>query len=171
MSDKLTLKKVLAFLLPALIVVPLDRLTKLWVQNAIPLYGSIPETGFFRITHVENSGASFGMFQGSAQLLAVFSALGAVVLLWVGFYLSRRIAFVGQTLSLVALGLILGGTIGNFIDRAFIGHVTDFIKMGPWPDYNIADSSVVVGGFLLVINLLRYAGAQSPDGKPSQTNC
>ena len=68
---------------------------------------------------------------------------------------------------MLALGLILGGTVGNLIDRAFIGHVTDFIKVGPWPDFNVADSSVVVGGILLAFNLIRASRAEYSDGTTS----
>ena len=65
---------------------------------------------------------------------------------------------------MLALGLILGGTVGNLIDRAFIGHVTDFLKVGPWPDFNVADSSLVVGGILLAFNLIRASRTEGIDG-------
>jgi signal peptidase II len=163
-SDKQR-RNIVIFLATAAIVVPLDQLTKLWVKANIPLGGSIPASGFFRLTHVENTGASFGIFQNTARPLAVVSAIGACVVLWLGLYFSRRIPMLGWTTSMLALGLVLGGTLGNFIDRAFIGRVTDFLKMGPWPDYNIADSSVVIGGLLMAFNLMRFASSESPGDK------
>jgi signal peptidase II len=163
-------RNILIFLSTAAVIIPLDQLAKLWVKTTIALGDSIPTTGFFRLTHVENTGASFGIFQNTARPLAIVSAIGACILLWLGLYFSRRITLLGWTSSLFALGLVLGGTLGNFIDRAFIGHVTDFLKMGPWPDYNIADSAVVVGGLLMAFNLLRYTSAESARDKYPTTS-
>lgn len=153
------------FYVTAAVAVTLDQLTKLWVKNAIPLYGSWPETGFFRITHGENTGAAFGIFQDSRLILSITSFIGMLVVLYIALSLSRRFAFLRWKSTMLALGLVLGGTLGNFIDRAFIGHVTDFIKVGPWPDFNIADSSLVVGGILLAFNLIRASNEERSDGK------
>jgi signal peptidase II len=71
---------------------------------------------------------------------------------------------------MLALGRILGGTVGNLIDRAFIGYVTDFIKVWEWPDFNIADSSLVVGGILLAWNLIRASGMEGRDGAAASTD-
>ena len=163
MSDK-SPRLSLFFSVTAVIVVVLDRLTKLWVKNAIPLHDSWPKTGFFRITHGENTGAAFGMFQNSRLILSIISSIGVAVVLYMALQLSRRFTFLKWKTTVLALGLILGGTVGNLIDRAFIGHVTDFIKLGPWPDFNVADSSVVVGGILLALNLIRASGAEFSDG-------
>lgn len=153
------------FPVTAAVVIVLDQLTKLWVKHAIPLYGSWPETGFFRITHGENTGAAFGIFQDSRLILSITSSIGMLVVLYIALGLSRRFAFLRWKTTVLALGLILGGTLGNFIDRAFIGRVTDFIKVGPWPDFNIADSSLVVGGILLAFNLIRASNKERSDGK------
>jgi signal peptidase II len=163
MSDKAPHLSIF-FPVTAAVVVVLDRLTKLWVQNAIPLYESWPKTGFFRITHGENTGAAFGMFQNSRLILSIISSIGVVVVLYMALWLRKRFTFLGWKTTMLALGLILGGTVGNLIDRAFIGHVTDFIKVGPWPDFNVADSSVVVGGILLAFNLIRASRAEYSDG-------
>jgi signal peptidase II len=163
------LKDIVSFLLPAAIIIPLDQLTKFWVKQNIPLGGSIPDFGFFRLTHVQNTGAAFGIFQGSISILAVVSAIGALVVLWLGLFMYRRLDFLNSRLSLIALGMMLGGTLGNFIDRAFIGYVTDFIKMGPWPDYNIADASQVVGSITLALIIFRSA-LKEPAGGARQTN-
>ena len=98
-------------------------------------------------------------------MLSIISGTGIVVVLFIALWLSRRFDFLRWTTTMLALGLLLGGTLGNFIDRAFIGHVTDFIKVGPWPDFNIADSSLVVGSILLAFNLIRASGMEPGDGK------
>jgi signal peptidase II len=152
------------FPVTAVLVVVLDRFTKFLVRNNIPLYGSWPETGFFRITHGENTGAAFGMFQDSRIILSIISSIGVVVVLYIALWLSRTFIFLRWKSTMLALGLMLGGTVGNLIDRVFIGHVTDFLKAGSWPDFNIADSSLVVGGILLAFNLIRASGAESSDG-------
>ena len=171
MSDRRRLRDALIFLLPAAVVIPLDQLTKFWVKQAIPLGGSVPESGFFRITHVQNTGAAFGIFPDSIPVLAVVSAIGALVVLWLGLFMNRRFEFLNSKISLIALGLVLGGILGNFIDRAFIGYVTDFLKMGAWPDYNVADASEVVGSIILAVCLLRSALNETSDGERQTTRC
>lgn len=167
MSNREHLRRRLIFLLTAAAVVPLDQLTKLWVTN-LWKSGVIPlGTGFFRITYVTNTGAAFGIFQNSIQVLAVVSAVGALVALYIGLFISPRSSFFARASSLIALGLVLGGTVGNLIDRAFIGYVTDFIKVGAWPDFNMADSSEVVGGILLAFNLIRSASTEQGGGETS----
>jgi len=89
--------------------------------------------------------------------------------LYIAIWFSRRFTFLRWKTSMLALGLMLGGTVGNLIDRAFIGHVTDFIRVWEWPDFNIADSSLVVGGILLAFNLIRASGMERSDGKTAST--
>jgi len=158
------------FLGCALLVVVLDQITKFWVKANIPLGGSLPASGFFRLTHIQNTGAAWGIFQDSTLILAIISGIASVLILVLGLFMQRRIELLGKTRVMLALGLILGGTIGNFIDRAFIGYVTDFLKMGTFPDYNIADSSIVVGGILLAYTVIRYTASEAPVGT-SDTSC
>jgi signal peptidase II len=169
MSDKVR-RLSLYFPVTATAVVVLDRLTKWWVSKTIELGGSWPQTGFFRITHGENTGAAFGMFQDSRLALSIISSLGVIVVLYIGLVLSKRFPFLAWKTTMFALGLVLGGTIGNLIDRAVIGHVTDFIKVWEWPDFNIADSSLVVGGVLLALNLIRAYGTEESDGSTTSTD-
>ncbi|MCL2149380.1 MAG: signal peptidase II [Dehalococcoidia bacterium] len=171
MIGKSRLKEIAAFLLPAATAVSLDQLTKYLVKQHIALGGSVPATGFFRLTHVRNTGASFGIFQEHTVALAVVSAVMALVVLWLGIFMNRRFDFLRSRLSLIALGMMLGGIIGNFIDRTFIGYVTDFLKMGAWPDYNIADASAVVGSIVLAVILFRSALNEHTDGPPETTRC
>jgi signal peptidase II len=146
-------------LLIALAVLLLDRITKWAIARTIPLEDAINIIpGFFRLTHLENTGAAFSLFADSPSpfrttLLIVFSvaALAVVsVLLW-----KDRSVFHSGTL---ALSLILGGAVGNLWDRAFYGKVTDFldfyIGVHHWPPFNVADSAIVVGALLLFMRML-----------------
>lgn len=145
----------------AAFVVALDRVTKLWISSHIPTGEAIvliPKV--FRLTHVLNTGAAFSMFEGSTSpnmvrnLLIAFSVVAVVtvlVLIWK----------MGRTLSLttVALALILGGAVGNLYDRVRYAHVVDFLEVHivhyHWPDFNVADSAIVVGACLLLLEMLR----------------
>ena len=143
----------------AILIVVLDQATKWLVARNIDLNESrnvLP--GFFRLTHVQNSGAAFGLFADSSSewkvsILVVFSVLALVVvsaLLWKN---SHSITSTG-----VGLSLILGGAIGNLWDRLVFKHVVDFFDffLGSyhWPAFNIADSAIVVGALLLVAEIL-----------------
>ena len=143
----------------ALFVVLLDRLTKWAVAKDISLHDGIQIIpGFFRLTHVENRGAAFGLFADSPTewkigLLVLFSIVALVVvsaLLWRN---SHAITTTG-----IGLALILGGAIGNLWDRLLNGRVVDFllfyIGRYQWPAFNVADSAIVCGAGLLVIEIL-----------------
>jgi signal peptidase II len=147
-------------LLIALAVLILDRITKWVIVQTIPLEDVTPVIpGFFRLTHLENTGAAFSLFADSTSpfktaLLVAFSlaALSVVaVLLW-----RSRNEFNIITLS---LSLILGGALGNLWDRLVNGKVTDFLDfylgIHHWPPFNVADSAIVVGALLLLSRMLR----------------
>jgi len=146
-------------LLIALSVVILDRVAKWAVARNIALHDSIPVIpDFFRITHVENRGAAFGLFADSPSewkiaVLVLFSVVALVIvsaLLWRN---SHAMSTTG-----VGLALILGGAIGNLWDRLVSGKVVDFllfyIGQYQWPAFNVADSAIVIGAGLLVIEIL-----------------
>jgi signal peptidase II len=156
-------------LLIALAVVILDRTTKWIVIKTIPLEDVIPIVpGFFRLTHLENTGAAFSLFAESTSpfrtaLLIAFSLAALVVvclLLWRG-----RHEFNSSTL---ALSLILGGAVGNLWDRLSDGKVTDFldfyIGVHHWPPFNVADSAIVVGALLLLLRMMRKDHAAPAQG-------
>jgi signal peptidase II len=143
----------------AVAVVVMDRLTKWLVATNISLHDSIAVVpGFFRLTHVQNSGAAFGLFAESSSewkvaILVLFSILALAVvssLLWKNSH--------SMTTTGVGLSLILGGAIGNLYDRLLAGHVVDFFDfyLGSyhWPAFNIADSAIVIGALLLVAEIL-----------------
>jgi len=146
------------FLLAALVVI-LDRWTKRLVAARIAMYRHIQVIpGFFRITHTENTGAAFSLFADSPShwktaMLIGFSLVAMVVVTVLLWKQSRP-----HTLTGIALSLILGGAIGNLWDRIASGRVVDFLlfyyKQYQWPVFNLADSAIVVGACLLVIEIL-----------------
>jgi signal peptidase II len=148
-------------LLISAVIIFLDRLTKTWVTLHIPMGGAIPVIPrVLRITHWTNEGAAFSLFANSASPQAVrwglicFSSLAALMVLFIMVRLADRF-----TLTSVALALVFAGALGNVHDRIAYGSVVDFIEVHifsyHWPDFNIADSSVVTGACLLLLDSLR----------------
>ncbi len=148
------------FGLTGLLIVVADQLSKAWIRANLLEGQSLFETGFFRITHLHNTGAAFGLFQGQSFILTIVALIGVAVLLVYGFVVYHRFPWFENLLSRFALGLVLGGAVGNLIDRIRLGYVTDFIDFGFWPAFNIADSAVTVGVIILVYSLLRLAQAE-----------
>src|SRR3974390_3126473 len=147
------------YFLIALLVVVLDRLSKWAVAGYIPLHDSIVVIpGLFQISHVENRGAAFGLFADSTFPLKIAALVGfsLIALIIVTALLWKN----GHTMSSTTFGLslILGGAAGNLWDRAVSGRVVDFLHfyIGSyvWPDFNVADSAIVVGALLLVSEIL-----------------
>ena len=128
----------------AALVLALDQLTKFVVRQTLEWHHSWPYFGFFRFTHVQNTGSAFGLFQGYNIALLFVSLVGVVVLAYI--YRSQEQPSLWMRVS---IALMLGGAIGNLLDRIVLGHVTDFIDIGPWPVFNLADSSIVVGLILM----------------------
>lgn len=149
------------FLGISLLIVVIDRLTKLWVmKHIVPSTHIVIIPHVFSISHWMNPGAAFSMFANPADphraylLLTGFSILASLVVFGVLMYIGRRFTVTG-----LALALILGGAVGNLWDRIAYKEVTDFIAVTiihyHWPDFNIADSSIVIGGILLLLDALR----------------
>ena len=144
-------------LLPLLImagVLILDQSSKYLVETRIPLYGyRAPIPGLenlIRFTHTANTGAVFGLFQGTGMFFAGLAIVVAAAIVYINHTLPGK-----QWLLRVALGLQLGGALGNMIDRFRQGHVTDFIDVGPWYIFNVADMAIVGGVILFGIVLIR----------------
>ena len=126
------------------IVFSLDQVTKAVVRHNLLLGESVPSDGFIRITHTFNTGSAFGLFSGQTffLILASFAGIGILLLVY-------RHNPVPSLLLRLSLGLQLGGALGNLIDRLRMGHVTDFVDVGSWPVFNVADASIVVGIVIL----------------------
>ena len=150
------------FFLTALLVVTADQLSKIWIRS-YPLGHLINKIGFIEITHIRNTGSAFGTFQGQSLALTIVGLAEVAVILVLAFYIYRRFPLLANIPNRIALGLILGGAVGNLIDRLSLGYVTDFVDVGFWPVFNIADSAVVVGVIIAVYSLLRYAINKNAD--------
>jgi len=133
------------FFLVALALAIGDQLSKTWIRSNLAVGQSLPEEGFLRFIHTQNTGAAFGIFPDHTSALTVVSFVGAAVILFYTFYLCRRFTFLNNGISMAALGAVLGGTVGNLIDRLTLGYVTDFIAVGTFPVYNVADASITTG--------------------------
>lgn len=146
-----------------IVIVLLDQLTKWVVDTTMPLYRSIPVIdGFFNLTYIRNTGAAFGIFAGSASAFRV-PFLMIFSLLAIGFIVAmlRRLPE-RETGLIIALTFILGGAIGNLIDRFAYGEVIDFLDFYwgsyHWPAFNIADSFITIGVAITVFYLIKAKG-------------
>ena len=137
--------RTIVFSLVALGIVLGDIFSKDWVRSNLAVGQSLPETGFFKLTHVQNTGAAFGIFQNHTSMLTVISFIGIAVILIYAFYVCRRMPLLNNGISKAALGSVLGGTIGNLIDRLNLGYVTDFLSVGNFAKFNVADASITTG--------------------------
>jgi signal peptidase II len=160
----------------SVLVVAADRVTKWLVSTRLEVGDNlqvIPH--IFAISHVENPGAAFSLFNDSSSparvrwMLLIFSLLAAIAVLVALLKLGRRI-----TATSVALALILGGALGNAYDRLRFGYVIDFLEVHiihyHWPDFNVADSAIVVGGILLLFDALFPGKDQVPVTEPAIRN-
>ena len=137
------------FIIAGLVLV-VDQVSKALIRYALPIGESVPLIpGIVSLTHVRNPGAAFGIFPHQRSIFLIVSI--AVILSIIYYY--KRLEKVDRPIT-VGLGLVLGGAIGNLIDRAFFIRVTDFIDFGFWPVFNIADSAIVVGVIVLSLILL-----------------
>lgn len=139
-------RRALLFAATALGVIAFDQATKALVRDAMEVGESHPIIdGFLWLTRVHNTGAAFGMFRGQ-RLILVFVALVVVAaIVFVAAHLRPN-----SLLARSALALIAGGAVGNLIDRVMLGGVTDFLDLGWWPVFNVADMSLDIGVALLV---------------------
>ena len=153
------------FVVIAIVVLFLDRLAKRAVASNIALHDSVVVIpGFFRLTHVQNTGAAFGLFADSTVqwklgALVAFSILALIVvtaLLWKNSH--------ALSTTTIGLSLILGGAMGNLWDRVMSGRVVDFLDfyVGSyhWPAFNVADSAIVVGAVLLISEIFFAKSAE-----------
>ena len=147
--------------LTAVLIVAADQSSKIWIRS-YPEGQPFFEIGFFRLTHVHNTGAAFGLFKGQSFALTIVALVGITVFLLYVFFAYRHFPPLDNMPNRVAVGLILGGTVGNLIDRlsSSLNGVTDFISIGIWPTFNIADSALTIGAILFAYSLLRSVQAE-----------
>jgi signal peptidase II len=141
-----------------------DQVTKQVVGRTLTLGDSVDIFGPFSIHHVQNSGIAFGLFASRTAPVIAVTAVAVGLMLWFFARSGRR-----HPVLPVALGLVLGGSIANLIDRVRLGHVTDFLDLVAWPAFNLADTFIVVGVAMLFSALVladrshRMHGARDGD--------
>ena len=149
----------------SILVIALDQLTKWAIVKWVGLYDRIPVNYFINITHQRNTGAAFSFLADSSGwqrwfFIALGATVSSVILVWLW-----RIRREGQVTLSAGLSLVLGGAIGNVIDRIMHGYVVDFIQVlifgWPFPSFNIADSAITVGAAFLIIDALFLSGKAS----------
>ncbi len=156
--------KFVTLMVVAIVVVLVDQLTKWAIVEWIPLYDRVPLNSFINLTHQKNAGAAFSFLADAGGwqrwfFVALATGVSAVITVWIW-----RIRNNGQIVLSSGLALVLGGAVGNLIDRILLGHVTDFIQVwfGSWafPSFNIADAGISVGAALLIIDALFFSGRE-----------
>lgn len=146
------------------VILTLDLLTKWWIQNASWLHDYSIIDGFFKIHYVQNEGIAFGLFHASqsAWKPVILSALAIIAVIVVIYYIWSAPS--NQPQLFISLGLLLGGILGNFLERVVHRHVTDFIEVYwqdyfRWPTFNVADTAITCG--VLFILYESFMGGQS----------
>jgi signal peptidase II len=132
----------------ALAAVAADQLTKAIVTSELALNEEAKVVGPFSIHHVQNSGIAFGFFAQATSLVILLTAIAVV---WMLYFFARSGA--RHAVLPVALGLVIGGSVSNLVDRVRLGHVTDFLDFTYWPAFNLADTFIVVGVAILLLAL------------------
>ena len=163
MTNTTSARFVIWIIIAAVIVIA-DQLTKWAIIEWIPLYDKVPLNSFINLTHQKNPGAAFSFLADAGGWQRwFFVALSSIVSLVIAVWL-WRIRKDGQTVLSAGLAFVLGGAIGNLIDRILLGHVTDFIQVwfGSWafPSFNVADAGISVGAALLIIDALFLSGRE-----------
>jgi signal peptidase II len=155
------------YLLIILGVLLTDQLTKIIVsQNVSPYTNIAIIPGFFNLTHIHNRGAIFGFFsQSESPFVSILLTIASLTALSFVIYYFLKTPPTEKTMK-ISLSLILGGALGNLVDRVFKGYVVDFadfyIKQWHWPAFNVADASITVGALCLIFVLLKGRPKCSP---------
>jgi signal peptidase II len=164
LTNSSTNARFVTWMVVAAVVVIADQVTKWAIVEWVPLYDRIPLNSFINLTHQKNPGAAFSFLADAGGwqrwfFVALATGVSAVIAVWMW-----RIRNDGQTVLSAGLALVLGGAVGNLIDRILLGHVTDFIQVwfGSWafPSFNIADAGISVGAAFLIIDAIFFSGKE-----------
>ena len=137
-------------------IVIVDQLTKYLVRRNFQLFESKPIFSFLSLTYIQNTGIAFGMFQNEqySNIFFIFVSIGIIFGMYIWY---EKILYYGRNLAQTGVSLIYAGAIGNLIDRIIFGKVIDFIDLHFWPVFNIADSSITIGGIILFLSFCRFS--------------
>lgn len=144
-----TLPQWLSLAAVALAALGADQLTKSIVTNRLDLNDQVHVVGPFSIHHVTNSGIAFGLFASATSIVILLTGLAVA---WMLYFFARSGS--RHPVLPVALGLVIGGSVSNLLDRVRLGHVTDFLDFRYWPAFNLADTFIVVGVAALLLALV-----------------
>jgi signal peptidase II len=149
----------------SLAVIVADQLSKWAIVKYVPLYKRIRLTPFLNLTHQENEGAAFSFLADASGwqrwfFIVLALGIGGAIVVWLW-----RLRTTGQMVLSAGLALVLGGAIGNVIDRIRVGYVVDFVQVliagWPFPSFNVADSAITIGAALLIIDALFLSGRKT----------
>ena len=149
----------------AAIIVFVDQISKLAILRWVDLYEKIPLNSFINVTHHRNPGAAFSFLADAGGWQRWFftvlaSVVSLVIVVWI-----YRLRFQAQWVLTAGLALVLGGAVGNLIDRVRLGYVVDFIQVliagWPFPSFNVADAAISVGAAFLIVDALFFSGRQA----------
>lgn len=158
----------IVWMVVATVIVIADQVTKWAIIEWVALYDKVPINSFLNLTHQKNPGAAFSFLANAGGwqrwfFVTLSSVVSVVIIVWIW-----RIRYEAHALLSAGLALVLGGAIGNLIDRIVLGEVTDFIQVwfGNWafPSFNVADAGISVGAALLIIDALFFSG-RTDDGR------
>lgn len=145
----------LIFLLSVLAILAIDQYSKYLISTRVAVGQSVPLIkNILHITFINNTGAAFGLFKNSTQMFIVISIIAIIFILSTIIAAIKKRGFLSNYLLHIGLILILSGSIGNLIDRLRFGYVIDFIDVRIWPVFNIADTSITIGAFLLTLSFI-----------------
>jgi signal peptidase II len=156
------LRRFIAWISVAILVIAADQVTKWAIIEWVALYDRVPINSFLNLTHQQNTGAAFSFLAGAGGwqrwfFIVLASAVSLMIIVWMW-----RIREQGPLVLIAGLSLVLGGAVGNLLDRVLLGYVTDFIQVwfGSWafPSFNVADSAISVGAVLLIIDAFFVSG-------------
>lgn len=159
------IRRFVVWMAVALVVVIADQVTKLAIIEHIEEYGKVPLSAFLNLTHQKNFGAAFSFLADAGGwqrwfFVVLAGVVSVIIAIWIW-----RIRDDGPMILVAGLSLVLGGAVGNVIDRIRLGYVTDFIQVylpipffDPFPSFNVADSAITVGAVLLVVDSLFFSG-------------
>ena len=166
MTEKSSTGRFLAWISLAIVIVAADQASKWAIIEWVELYGRVPINSFINLTHQQNTGAAFSFLADASGwqrwfFIVLASVVSAVIVVWLW-----RIRKDGPGVLMAGLALVLGGAVGNVIDRIRLGYVTDFFQVwfGNWafPSFNVADAAITVGAAFLIIDALFFSGRQNP---------
>lgn len=156
----------------SILMIVLDQLTKWAIVKWVDLYDKVPVNSFVNITHQRNTGAAFSFLADASGwqrwfFIVLATIVSGVIVIWL-----LRIRKEGLLVLSAGLSLVLGGAIGNVIDRIIHGYVVDFIQVlifgWPFPSFNVADSAITVGAAFLIFDALFISGKEKPGSDPRQ---